>query len=90
MSACKRVEIEAEPLLAGALGMRWCLQVAKELNLRRVTISADTTNVSNCLNSTICIAAIDSIILHCINDSVRVCQSHSYEETTEHNISWSC
>ncbi|MCH94503.1 isoflavone-7-O-methyltransferase, partial [Trifolium medium] len=63
LSACKLEAIEVNPLLTEALGARWCLQVAINLNLQRVTISSNADTVFKCLNYNLCISAINSIIL---------------------------
>jgi len=50
VSKCKREDIDVEPLLAEALGVRWALQVAKEQRITSISIYSDAANVVSCIN----------------------------------------
>jgi hypothetical protein len=50
LSACKLEAIELNPLLAEALGARWCFQASINIKFQRVTISSDAATVFKCLN----------------------------------------
>jgi ribonuclease HI len=85
LSACK-----LDPLLAEALGVRWCLQTAVTLNLQQGTISSDAATVVKCLNSNLCIAN-KSIILDCELlmeqlGSVNVCHVRRHLNVVSHNL----
>jgi hypothetical protein len=54
-----------EPALAEALGVRWCLQMAKKANILEATICCDAKMVINCINSTGFVATLDHIIQDC-------------------------
>jgi hypothetical protein len=65
VSACLFDNIEVEPLVAEAMGVRWCLQFAIDHNMKRISLASDAAVVVNSLNIKCCIAALDSIILDC-------------------------
>jgi ribonuclease HI len=67
LSACKREDITAEPLLAEALGVRWALQVAIEQGISSVSIYSDAANVVNCINKRSNFATINLIAQDCRN-----------------------
>jgi hypothetical protein len=57
LSACKLEAIELNPLLAEALGARWCFQASINIKFQRVTISSDAATVFKCLNYNLCNSA---------------------------------
>ncbi|KAK2447871.1 putative mitochondrial protein [Trifolium repens] len=65
LSACRKELIDVEPVLAEALGVRWCLQKAIELNLKDIVIVSDAAIVVNCFNSNNSVAVIDLVIQDC-------------------------
>jgi ribonuclease HI len=65
ISACRKENIEIDPLLAEVLGIRWGLQTAKDLNWQTVTIMSDAEVVVKCINSKVYVAAIDHIVQDC-------------------------
>jgi len=52
-------------MLAEALGLRWCLSVAKDLRLNKVVVESDAATVVDCINGKAIMAAIDPIIQDC-------------------------
>ncbi|GAU38301.1 hypothetical protein TSUD_157860 [Trifolium subterraneum] len=64
-SACKREEIEVEPAVAEALGVRWALQLSLDQHLDNFIILSDAANVVNCIAKRISLASIDLIAQDC-------------------------
>ena len=62
-SACNKEEVSIEPVLAEALAIRWCLQLAKEKGLQDVTIQSDALAVVECFRGSNSLASIDLIVL---------------------------
>lgn len=54
-----------DPTIAEALGVKWSLQIAKELQLQKIVIESDAAEVVNCINRKKSLAAIDFIIQDC-------------------------
>ncbi|XP_045789329.1 uncharacterized protein LOC123884299 [Trifolium pratense] len=65
LSACRKEFIDVEPVLAEALGVRWCLQKAIEANMKDIVIVSDAATVVNCINSNQSIAVIEIVIQDC-------------------------
>ncbi|PNX95944.1 Isoflavone-7-O-methyltransferase, partial [Trifolium pratense] len=57
--------IDVEPFMAEAMGVHWCLQLALEHSLKRLSLASDAAVVVNCINFNCYVAAIKSIILDC-------------------------
>jgi hypothetical protein len=51
--------------VAKTLGVRWCLQLAIDHNMKHISLSSDAAVVVNSLNIKCCIVAIDSNSLDC-------------------------
>lgn len=64
-SACKKEEVSTEPVLAEALAIRWCLQLAKEKGLQDIIIQSDALAVVECFRGSNSLASIDLIVLDC-------------------------
>lgn len=64
-AATKLESIKTNPTLAKALGLRWCLQWAKEQNHPKLIIETDAELIVKCLYGNIKLALIDSVILDC-------------------------
>ena len=64
-SACNKEEVSIEPVLAEALAIRWCLQLAKEKGLQDVTIQSDALAVVECFRGSNSLASIDLIVQDC-------------------------
>ena len=65
LTVCKREEVELSPMLAKAVGLRWCLSVAKDLLINKVVVESDAATVVDCINGKAIMAAIDPIIQDC-------------------------
>ncbi|XP_045789429.1 uncharacterized protein LOC123884387 [Trifolium pratense] len=65
LSACRKELIDVEPVLAEAIGVRWCLQKAIELNMTDIVIVSDAATVVSCINSNKPVAVIDLVIQDC-------------------------
>jgi ribonuclease HI len=65
LSACRKELIDVEPVLAEAIGVRWCLQKAIEANMKDIVIASDAATVVNCINSNKSIAVIEIVIQDC-------------------------
>lgn len=65
MAACKREEVDLSPMLAEALGLRWCLSVAKYLCLNKVVVESNAAAVVDCINVKAIMAVFDPIIQDC-------------------------
>jgi ribonuclease HI len=75
LSACRKEGIVTDPTLAEALGVRWGLQMAKQLHWNTVTVLSDSEVVVNCVNSKYVVAAIDHIIQDCQELMVELARS---------------
>ncbi|PNY04967.1 ribonuclease H [Trifolium pratense] len=64
-SACRKENLLVDPLLAEALAIRWCLQVAKDQNLKEVIIQSDALVVVECIRGSNSIACIELIVTDC-------------------------
>lgn len=58
-------KIKSSPTLAEALGLRWCLQWAKEQNLSNVVIEFVAELVVKCLYGKLKLSVIEPVILDC-------------------------
>lgn len=67
LATCKKESIETDPILAEALGIRWCLQLAIDQQLQNVVIFSDALVVVNCIKGRTCVAAIEHIVQDCIS-----------------------
>lgn len=65
LTACKSEEVELSPMVAEAIGLRWCLSVAKDLSLNKVVVESDAATGVDCVNGKAIMAAIDPIIQDC-------------------------
>jgi hypothetical protein len=65
ISACRKENIEIDPLIAEVLGILRGLQTAKNSNWQTVTIMSDAEVVVKCINSKVYVAAIYHIVQDC-------------------------
>jgi ribonuclease HI len=65
LSACRKDLIDIEPVLAEAMGVRWCLQQAITSNMMDIVIFSDAATVVNCINSNVSVAVIELVIQDC-------------------------
>jgi hypothetical protein len=64
-SACKKENFTVDPLLAEALAIRWCLQLAKDQNLKETIIESDALVVVECIRGSNSIASIELVVIDC-------------------------
>ncbi|CAJ2678968.1 unnamed protein product [Trifolium pratense] len=65
LSACRKDLIVVEPVLAEAMGVRWCLQQAIASNMKDIVIFSDAATVVHCINSNVSVAVIALVIQDC-------------------------
>lgn len=61
----KREDVRVNPLLAEALGLRWCLSWAKDQNFDTLIIESDAEMVVRCLHGQVSIASIENVVFDC-------------------------
>jgi len=91
LSKCKREDIDVEPLLAEALGVRWAIQVAKDERITSITIHSDAANVVSCINGRSNFATIDMVAQDCRDlmssmDNVSVVWVDRNQNCDAHNL----
>jgi ribonuclease HI len=64
-SACKKEELTTDPVVAEALAIRWCLQLAKEKGLHDFRIQSDALALVECFRGSNSLACNDLIIADC-------------------------
>jgi ribonuclease HI len=63
----KRETIKSTPLVAEALGLRWCLNWILEQKLQDVVVELDSEIVVKCASGSLCNTDIDMIIVDCLD-----------------------
>jgi hypothetical protein len=63
----KRETIKSTPLVAEALGLRWCLNWILEQKLQDVVVELDSETVVKCASGSLCNTDIDMIIVDCLD-----------------------
>ncbi|GAU47092.1 hypothetical protein TSUD_369250 [Trifolium subterraneum] len=67
LSACRFEEIYTCPILAEALGIRWAIQTAIDLNYNQVTIVSDALTIVKGIEGKTCPAEVALIVQDCIS-----------------------
>ena len=66
MAVCKKESIVTDPCRTEALGVRWCLQLARDQGLQNLEIQTDALVVADCISSKSSNANLDPIIVDCV------------------------
>jgi hypothetical protein len=66
MATCKKENIVTDPCMAEALGVRWCLQLARNQGMQSVQIQTDALVVAECILGKRTNASLEPIIVDCI------------------------
>lgn len=62
----KLESLKIDPTVAEALGLRWCLQWAKDQSFESLIVETDSKIVAKCINGSMHYANLDVIILDCL------------------------
>jgi ribonuclease HI len=62
----KLESLKIDPTVAEALGLRWCLQWAKDQSFESLIVETDSEIVAKCINGSMHYANLDVIILDCL------------------------
>lgn len=65
LSKCKLDDVDVEPSLAEAMGVRWALQEAVGMHIQNLVLSSDALNVVNCVNKISVVASTEPVIVDC-------------------------
>jgi hypothetical protein len=65
MEACLKESIVTDPCMTEDLGVRWCLQLARDQGLQRVKIQTDALVVADCISGKTTNANLTPIIYDC-------------------------
>jgi hypothetical protein len=49
MVVCKKESIDIDPCMSEALGVKWCLQLARDQGLQKLEIQTDALVVADCI-----------------------------------------
>ena len=64
-SACKKEQTTADPKTSEALGIRWCMQLAKDQRIKEIIVQTNALAVVECIRGSNSIASIEHIVADC-------------------------
>lgn len=66
MIVCKKESIATDPCMVEALGVRQCLQLARDQGLQKLEIQTDALVIADCISGKSSNANLDPIIVDCV------------------------